>query len=90
MLLGILFCLVVPYTLIAGAMTSQTKAVHAAEDLGYTNVAVTSKSIWFVGIRGCGESDNARFTVHGTGPDGKERDLTVCAGVFKGGTVRSR
>jgi hypothetical protein len=77
-------------TLIAGGMTSQDKAVHAAEDLGFTNVKVISKDIWFVGFTGCDVKDNARFTVHGTGPDGKERDLTVCAGIFKGGTVRSR
>lgn len=75
---------------ISGVLVSPSKAIHAAEDLGYTNIRIVSKDIWFTGFKGCGGGDSALFIVHGTGPDGKQHDLTVCAGIFKGGTVRSR
>lgn len=73
-----------------GALVSEDKAVRAAEDAGYTDVQVVAKDIWLIGLRGCGEDDLARFTVHGTNVRGEERELYVCASVFKGGTIRSK
>lgn len=73
-----------------GAMTSESKAIHAAEDAGYTDIEVIGKDVWLIGLRGCGESDNARFTVRGINPRGEKRELYVCAGVLKGGTIRSK
>lgn len=77
-------------SLIIAMNVDEGKSIRAAEDLGYTDITVTDRDIWFIGFKGCDKSDSALFTVHGTGPDGKERDLTVCAGIFKGGTIRSR
>ena len=73
-----------------GAMTPESKAINAAEDAGYTNVKIVDKAILGIGLRGCGKEDNARFTVRGTNPRGEERTFYVCAGVLKGGTIRSR
>lgn len=77
-------------TSIIGALVSDDKAINAAKDAGYTNIEIVDKTIWFVALRGCGESDEVRFTVRGTNAIGEEREFYVCAGVFKGGTVRSK
>ena len=74
----------------AGALVSESKARNAAEDLGYTDVTVVDKAVFAVQWRGCSKSDNARFTVRGTSPRGDVRTIYVCAGVLKGGTVRSK
>ena len=73
-----------------GAMTPESKAINAAEDAGYTNVEIIDKAYALIELRGCGDSDNARFTVRGTNPAGKVRTFYVCAGVLKGGTIRSK
>jgi hypothetical protein len=73
-----------------GAMTDEAKAIAAAEDLGYSDVKVTGKNIWFVSLQGCDEKDSAKFTVEGVSPRGERRTLMVCAGPLKGGTVRSQ
>jgi len=69
---------------------SESRATNAAEDLGYTDIKVVARDTWFVGLRGCGNDDAVRFTVEGTNPNGEKRTFYVCAGYFKGGTVRSK
>ena len=73
-----------------GAMTSESKAINAAEDAGYTDITVVDKAVLFIEWRGCSSEDQARFTVRGTNPAGKVREFYVCAGVLKGGTIRSK
>jgi len=73
-----------------GALTSQDKAINAAKDAGYIDIKVEHKSIFFVELLGCGKEDNARFTVSGINPRGERREFYVCAGVLKGGTIRSK
>ena len=72
------------------AATPESKAIKAAEDAGYTDVTVLDKAYVAVGLRGCGEQDNARFTVRGTNVRGETRTFYVYAGVLKGGTIRSK
>ena len=87
--LVVVLVLVGIFWLICYGSTSSNKAIHAAEDIGYTNVVVVDKSpVLFFGP--CSDSDDAKFIVQGTDPRGQLRTITVCAGIFKGGTVRSR
>lgn len=67
---------------------SESKALSAAEGIGYQNVTVIDSSTWFPGLKGCGRDDLRIFYVRGIAPDGEERNFIVCAGLFKGGTPR--
>ena len=73
-----------------GSMVTEQTAINAAEDAGYTDIEVVDKSVWFVGLQGCDKNDTVRFTVRGTNVRNEEREFYVCAGVFKGGTIRSK
>lgn len=73
-----------------GALVDEGKAVRAAEDAGFANVEVLDKAVWLVGLRQCDQNDNARFTVRGVNPRNEVRTFYVCAGILKGGTIRSR
>lgn len=84
----VLFFLLVVVPPIAGAMTSDHKAFGALEQVGYTNVELIDKEVYFIGFKGCGKSNSALFTMRGTDPIGKDRTVVVCAGVLKGGTLR--
>lgn len=86
----IMVALVFLITGACGAMTPESKAINAAEDVGYTDVTVVDKSIFFTQFLGCGKEDTARFTVRGVSPRDEVREVHVCAGVLKGGTVRSK
>jgi len=87
-----MYVLIIPVILIGWLIStnsiSEDVAYNVAEGLGYTDVEVTSKEIWFIQFNGCGESDQALFHVHGVNPAGNEDDFIVCAGIFKGGTPR--
>ncbi|MBL8159267.1 hypothetical protein JNJ66_02315 [Candidatus Saccharibacteria bacterium] len=69
-------------------LVSEDGAVRAAEAFGYTNITVTDRDTFFVGLRGCGNDDLVKFDVTGTGPGGEQRELVVCTGMLKGATVR--
>jgi hypothetical protein len=75
---------------IVAANVSDNKAVNAARDAGYTDIKVEDSTIMFVEFRGCGESDDKRWTVTGTNARGEKRTFFVCGGPLKGGTVRSK
>lgn len=88
-LIGIAIVLVMIFApLIAGAITNDDKALRTARQMGYTDVTIVDKSVYFIQWRGCAEDDSALYTVKGTGPDGEVREIEICAGVFKGGTHR--
>lgn len=75
--------------LVGHVLVSEGKGTRALENLGFTNVHIVDTSVLFIQFRGCSESDQAMFTVEGTDPSGTVRQLEVCAGVWKGGTIRS-
>ena len=74
--------------LLSGCMgidESNSSAVQAVEDSGYTNVKITDPAI----ILGCDENDVYRKRWAGTNIAGKQVHGQVCAGMFfKGWTVR--
>jgi hypothetical protein len=84
-----IFVGVILYSLFGGLMVSETKAINAAKDAGYSNIQVVERSTVFVALRGCSKSDTVRFTVRGSNANG-EREFYVCASWTKGGTVRSK
>ena len=73
-----------------GSCASEDQAIRAVTNLGFTEVEVLDKDIWFIGLRGCDGHDAALFTVRGKNPAGKVVTVGVCVGwPFKGATVRS-
>lgn len=71
-------------------VADEDTAINAARDAGYTDIEVIDKTTFLVQARGCGEEDVVRFTVRGRNPRGEIRTFYVCAGILKGGTIRSR
>jgi hypothetical protein len=86
---ALIFGFTMIYGLFGGLLVSESKAVNAAKDAGYSNIQVVDRSTVFVALRGCSKSDTVRFTVKGTNANG-EREFYVCASWTKGGTVRSK
>ncbi len=75
---------------LGGMMTDDTKATHALTQLGFTDVQIVNKDIWFVyPFKGCGNGDQALYTVSGKDATGQMRTVEVCAGFWKSGTIRS-
>jgi hypothetical protein len=73
-----------------GFMSDEDQAIRAATNLGFTEVKVESRVVFFLRWRGCSESDDAGFTVIGKNPRGQRVKLLVCVGwPFKGATIRS-
>ena len=73
-----------------GSCADSKQAIRAMENIGFSEVKVIDKSVWFVGFRGCSSHDGAMFTARGINPAGKEVEVSVCVGwPFKGATVRS-
>ncbi len=75
LLVALFIAVIIGLSTLAGALVSSSKATNALENLGYTNVHIIDKSIWFIELRGCSKDDQALFVVEGTGPDGKVRQL---------------
>jgi hypothetical protein len=74
-----------------GSMVPEREAIRAAETMGFSNVRVVKRDIYFVSCRGGSEKDNVRFTVEGTNPAGKNVTLYVFAGwPFKAATIRTK
>ena len=74
-----------------GSCADEEQAIRAAENLGFSEVKVIEKSIWFIGFKGCSASDAALFEVVAKNPVGREVEVGVCVGwPFKGATMRSQ
>ena len=74
-----------------GAFVNQDVAVKALDTQGYSNVKITDRAWFAVGMRGCDEKDAARFTATATNPIGKKVQVYVCTGwIFKGATIRTK
>lgn len=72
-----------------GSMTlNEEGAVNAAETMGFTNVELTDSGILFPSFHGCDDKDFTWYDVRAVNSQGKEVDLKVCKGLFKGFTVR--
>ena len=73
-----------------GIYVDDRVAVKALTDLGFSDIVVLEKDVWFVAMKGGSESDAARFTCEATNPAGKRVTIYVFSGwLFKGATVRS-
>jgi hypothetical protein len=70
---------------------SDRGVVEAVEKQGYTNAQIVSKKRFWVGWRGCSESDTVGYDMVASNARGERVNLIVCGGKFlKGYTVRSR
>ncbi len=67
----------------------ESKAVHALETQGFSEIRITEKSWLLIGLRGGDKSDSVRFTAKAKNPVGKEVEVYVFAGYFKGATIRT-
>ena len=73
-----------------GIFADEAVARKSLKKQGYTKIHVIDKSFFMVGLRGCGESDAAKFTVKAVNPVGELVEVYVCAGwPFKGATIRT-
>ncbi len=88
---GILFILIIfALAIFRGSWVNKSEAVRSLETQGYSNVQITEHKWFFVGVRGCENSDAARFDATTTNPAGKQVHLFVCVGwPFKGATIRT-
>jgi len=87
-----LFLIMVAVSGIRAALVPEAKAIRTFESSGYyTNVQITHKAWFAVGLRGCGQDDSVRFDAITTNPSGQQVDnVYVCASWLKGGTLRTR
>ncbi len=84
------FIVLFTLALIRGVFVGENAAIRALETQGYSEVRIVDKDIWFVGMRGCGDEDAAKFDAVAINPAGNEVDVFVCVGwPFKGATVRT-
>jgi len=64
--------------------TDATGAKKALEGAGYSNIQMTGYSMF-----SCGQDDVYKTKFSATGPTGKQVTGAVCAGIFKGSTIRT-
>ena len=86
---ALLFVVVIGFGLGRGLFVGEDKAVRTLESAGYTEVEVTDKAWFAVGLRGCDKSDTVRFTVEAVNPAGQPVEVYVCASLLNGGTIRN-
>lgn len=83
--------LIVAVMAIRASLVPEEKAVRTFEANGYSNVQITHKAWFAVGLRGCGQDDAVRFDAIATNSAGQRvDDVYVCASWLKGGTLRTR
>ena len=74
-----------------GYFVGEERPRKAAEDMGFTAVTVTSRSVVLSGWNGCGKDDGVEFDAVATNVNKAKVNLTICCGaILKGCTVRSR
>lgn len=87
---ALFFIVVTFFAIFRGSWVDKSEAVRALETQGYSKVEIIEHKWFFVGVRGCENSDAARFDASANNPVGKQVRLFVCVGwPFKGATVRS-
>lgn len=73
---------------IPGTFVPDHVANDALTSAGFSQVDVTERATWLVGLRGCGNDDNVIFYATAVNPKGEKVDVYVCAGLLKGATIR--
>lgn len=87
----IFFVAALIFGVFGGLLVKEDGAIQLLEAQGFSDVNITSHQWLFVGLRGCEDSDAAKFTFEATGPNGQIVDnLFVCKGLFKGYTLRGK
>ena len=75
----------------SGLLVHERIASNALAIQGFSDIQITNRAWFLVGLRGCDEKDSVRFDATATNPLGKRVSLYVCSGwIFKGATIRSR
>lgn len=73
-----------------GVFVGPATAVRALETQGYSDVKILDKDVFLVQVRGCSNSDAAKFEAAAKNPLSKEVKVNVCIGwPFKAATVRT-
>lgn len=88
-ILVIVFIIIAGILSTAGYFTDEKVAIDALHKQGFTDINITDKSWLFVGFQGCGEDDSVKFTAIAKNPRNETVEIYVCAGWFKGATIRS-
>ena len=87
--IGLIFLLMI-LSGIRGIFVDQKIAVDTLEKQGFSDVKITEKDWFMVGLRGCDGGDAAKFVAEATNPIGKKVEIYVCSGwPFKGATIRN-
>ena len=74
-----------------GTLIDDENVKKAVEKQGYSSVEILEKNIFFVDWRGCGDDDDAHFSMLATNARGNRVTISACAGwPFKGVTVRTK
>jgi len=89
LLVSIALMVILGLTFARGALVSNNDVALRTLRAEFTNVEVTDRAWFLVGLRGCSTSDAVRYTATVTNAQGKNVELYVCSGAFfKAGTVR--
>lgn len=85
----IAFIIIIGIILSTGYFIDEKVAIDALHKQGFTDVNITDKSWLFVDFIGCGDDDYVKFTATVKNPRNETVEIYVCAGWFKGATIRS-
>lgn len=88
-IVGIAFIIIIGIILSTGYFIDEKVAVDALHKQGFTDINITDKSWLFVGFIGCGDDDSVKFIATAKNPRNETVEIYVCAGWFKGATIRS-
>lgn len=89
LVLMIVVALILLVKCFGGVLVSEKGALETVTTMGFSEAQALHKGIFFVGWRGCSDSDYAKFEIRAKNPLGKPVNLIVCGGLFKGYTLRS-
>lgn len=74
---------------VAGVENPYQEATTFLEQSGYKDVDYQGSNHFMVSFSGCDRSDLVEHVYEATAPNGdKDVDISVCAGIFKGMTIR--
>ena len=89
-LIYVLWILLICSLFFRGFLVRDDVGIHAAENVGFTDVQLRDAKHAFVGFRGCDAHDAAGFELTAKNAREKPAHLIVCCGwPFKGCTVRT-
>ena len=62
-----------------GIFADQDEVLRKIANFGFKEIQIVDHSWFFVGPRGCGGADAARFTVKAVNPSGQRAEFYVCS-----------